>query len=214
MIKKQTLKIIYIISLISVTKQNKCPPLKEMRSKKIKKSFNKKKLNGKWYEISYKDLFQPSFNTGCYNSTIKYNKQRKGFEDKFNFSIKFPQFKFTIPLFYKETDFNGYFDVSADFGIFGDFQIGGSILDLGVGADGEYIWYVESKCLSACRFFEFFCGGLDFVVFFELQIFSRENKMEEGVYFEILERLRDLGMEEQYLEDLKKVDHENCIYPN
>ena len=100
--------------------------------------------------------------------------------------IKFPQSNITIPLFYKETDINGHFQVSADFGPFQNLKFGSTILDVGLDKDKDYLWYVDTKCLSFCNTFGAFFSknynnfffdniNLDFVFFFEIQIFYRKN---------------------------------------
>jgi hypothetical protein len=202
-----------------------CPNLIDLRSDFIKKNFDLNRMTGQWYEISYKDIFQPSYNIGCYSNKIKQDeKNRNALNISFSFLNRLSEKIIRFPLFSEQHE-KGHFFVSANF--FKVIKIPSTVIEIGLNDNGEYEWYVELKCLDfgisdLSFFFDFWIfkniseflkkvKSLKFIYFTEVQIMSRKNKISEELYSEILDKLRHKGLGD-FVKDLKLVNHEKCIY--
>ena len=186
-----------------------CPNSTSIQSSSVRENFNSSKLQGKWYEVAYKDVFQVK---GCKcQSSFKDIQEKETntiIRDKFMLECYNATYLGDL-IFELDKDIPAHFKGTWNLPIVKRIPIPDTVVDIGVDeSTGNYNWIVEFQCVNGPSLLHW-----KRIFFYGLQVYSRQSRLDTDEIVHIQDRLRLLGLG-SFLDHWSPVtiaDQTNCI---
>lgn len=197
------------ISQIQEGLPSSCPNPTSIQSSFVRENFNTSKLQGKWYEVAYKDVFQVK-GCKCQSSfkSIQEMNTNTIIRDKFILECYNATYLGDLR-FELDKGIPAHFKGTWNLPIIKRIPIPDTVVDVGVDeSTGNYNWIVEFQCVNGPSLLNW-----KRIFFYGLQIYSRQSISDVDEIVHIQDRLRHIGLG-SFLDHWSPVtiaDQTNCI---